>query len=174
MYSKARVAGHPVHPMLVAFPIVCYVGTLVGFAIYVADGQLFWLRLGIALSIAGAGLAVLAALPGFIDWAFGIPRASGAKPVGMIHGGLNLVAAGLVAATAYSYARDFNGPLVDGILGLALAATAVALTLPAGALGWTLVQTYHVGVRLTDAQAIDETAVQAHRLVPANRKRATV
>ena len=172
MYSKARVAGHPLHPMLVAFPIVCYVGTLVGFAIYVANGQQFWLRLGIALSIVGAGSAVLAALPGFIDWAFGIPRASGAKIVGLIHGGLNVVASGLMAAAAYSYASDFNGPLVDGNLGLALSAAAVALTLPAGALGWTLVQTYHVGIRLTDAQATDESRVQAHRLVPANRRRA--
>lgn len=28
MYSKVKVAGHPVHPMLVAFPVACYTGTL--------------------------------------------------------------------------------------------------------------------------------------------------
>ena len=34
MYSKVKVAGHPVYPMLVAFPVACYTGTLVGFAVY--------------------------------------------------------------------------------------------------------------------------------------------
>ena len=28
MYSKIKIAGHPVHPMLVAFPVACYTGTL--------------------------------------------------------------------------------------------------------------------------------------------------
>lgn len=171
MYSRARIAGHPIHPMLVAFPIASYVGALVGFAVYVANGHVFWLNLGTALSVVGAGTAVLAALPGFIDWAFGVPGSSGAKVVGAIHAVLNLLAAGLVAAAAYSYIRDFNGPLVDGTLGLALTAAAVALTLAAGALGWTMVQTYHVGVQLTRAQASDEISVQAHRVVPLHRAR---
>ena len=54
MYSKIKVAGHPVHPMLVAFPVASYVGTLVGFAVYAANGHQFWLNLAIALSIASA------------------------------------------------------------------------------------------------------------------------
>ena len=29
MYSKIKIAGHPVHPMLVAFPVAFHVGTLV-------------------------------------------------------------------------------------------------------------------------------------------------
>ncbi len=33
MYSKAKVDGRPVHPMLVAFPIAFYTGALVGFAV---------------------------------------------------------------------------------------------------------------------------------------------
>ncbi len=51
MYSKIKTAGHPVHPMLVAFPVACYVGTPVGFAVYAANGHLFWLNLAIALSV---------------------------------------------------------------------------------------------------------------------------
>ena len=30
MYSKATIAGHPVHPMLIAYPVAGYTGTLVG------------------------------------------------------------------------------------------------------------------------------------------------
>jgi uncharacterized membrane protein len=32
VYSKIKIAGHPVHTMLVAFPVACYAGTLLGFA----------------------------------------------------------------------------------------------------------------------------------------------
>jgi len=56
MYGKAKVGGHPVHPMLVAFPIAFFTGALVGFAVYAANGHQFWLNLAIALSVVGAGL----------------------------------------------------------------------------------------------------------------------
>jgi uncharacterized membrane protein len=170
MCSKAMIGRHPLHPMLIAFPVASYLGTLIGFAVYIANGHVFWLNLGIALTTVGAGSSLLAALPGIVDWALGIPKASEAKVVGAVHAVLNVSAVGLVAAIAYSYFPDFNGPLADGTLGLALAASAVALTLAAGALGWTLVQTYHVGVRLTAAQVAEEQAVQEHSVLPLSRK----
>ena len=74
MYSKIKVAGHPVHTMLVAFPVACYTGTFAGFAVYAANGHLFWLNLAIALNVAGVGGAVLAAVPGLADWTLGIPH----------------------------------------------------------------------------------------------------
>jgi len=45
-------------------------------------------------------------------------------------------------------------------IGLALAAAGVGVTVVAVALGWMLVQTYHVGVRLTPSQEQDEASVQ--------------
>ena len=36
MYSKAKLAGHPIHPMLVAFPIAFYTATVVTLIIYAA------------------------------------------------------------------------------------------------------------------------------------------
>ena len=60
MYS--RIAGHPVHPILVAFPVACCTGTLAGFAVYAANSHLFWLNLAIALSVGVIGTTVLAAL----------------------------------------------------------------------------------------------------------------
>jgi uncharacterized membrane protein len=62
VYSKIKIAGHPVHPMLAAFPVACYTGPLAGFAVYAANGHLFWLNLAIARSVTGTGTAVLAAL----------------------------------------------------------------------------------------------------------------
>jgi uncharacterized membrane protein len=172
MYSKVKIAGHPIHPMLIAYPVAGYTGTLVGFAVYAANGQLFWLNFAIALNIAGVGGALLAALPGFADWAFGIPRGSAAKTVGLAHAGLNVIALALFAISLGFYASHWNGPARDATLGLALSAAGVACTIGAGFLGWMLVQNYHVGVTLTRVQESDESTVQSVRLVRAHHGRA--
>lgn len=172
MYSKIKIAGHPLHPMLVAFPVAFYTGALTGFAVYAANGHQFWLNLAIALSIAGAGGAVLAALPGAVDLMFGVPRSSQARRVGVAHGSCNVVALGLFIAAAVSYVGNWNGPPAETTLGLALSAAGVFVTVAAGALGWMLVQIYHVGIELTASQAEDEVTVQRSRalhLVPHHR-----
>lgn len=172
MYSKVKIAGHPIHPMLVAYPIAGYTGTLVGFATYAATGHQTWLNFAIALNIAGVGGALLAALPGLADWAFGIPRGSAAKTVGLAHAALNVVALALFAICLGAYASHWNGPAKDATLGLALAAAGVACTISAGFLGWMLVQNYHVGVTLTTMQEGDETTVQSARLLRSGHGRA--
>ncbi|PZH10791.1 hypothetical protein C1I97_13490 [Streptomyces sp. NTH33] len=165
MYSKATVAGHPLHPMLIGFPVAFYTGTLAGFAVYAATGTQFWLNLAIALNVVGVGSALLAALPGFVDWSFGIPRGSAAKTVGLTHAGLNVAALVLFAITLGTYVTHWNGPATGPVLGLALTSAGVACTIAAGSLGWMLVQDYHIGIRLTPTQARDELAVQnVHRL----------
>lgn len=172
MYSKVKIAGHPVHPMLIAYPVAGYTGTLVGFAVYAATGHQFWLNFAIALNIAGVGGALLAALPGLADWALGIPRGSAAKTVGLAHAGLNVVALALFAISLGVYASHWNGPARDATLGLALSSAGVACTIGAGFFGWMLVQTYHIGVTLTPKQESDETAVQNARLVRSHHGRA--
>jgi uncharacterized membrane protein len=160
VYSKVKLAGHPVHPMLVGFPVASYTGTLVGYAVYAANGHQFWLNLAIALNLIGVCTAAAAALPGLADWAFGIPRDSAAKKVGMIHAGLNVTALGLFLAAVVSYAPDWNGPPASATLGVTLSAIGFALTGLAGFFGWMLVQDYHVGVRLAPEQELAEPAVQ--------------
>lgn len=160
MYSKATVGGHPVHPMLIAYPVAGYTGTLVGFAVYAANGQQFWLNFAIVMNIAGVGGALLAALPGFADWLLGIPRGSGAKTVGLAHAGLNVAALVLFAISLGMYAGHWDGPARGAGPGLGLAAAGVLCTIGAGYLGWMLVQTYHIGIQLTQEQERDELTVQ--------------
>jgi uncharacterized membrane protein len=160
VYSKVKIAGHPVHPMLVAFPVACYTGTLAAFAVYAANGHQFWLNLAIALNLIGVCTAAAAALPGLADWAFGIPRGSAAKKAGLVHAGLNVTTLGLFLAALVSYAADWNGPPASATLGLVLSAIGVVLTLAAGFFGWMLVQDYHVGVRLAPEQELAEPAIQ--------------
>jgi len=156
MYSKIKIFGHPVHPMTVAFPVAFYTGTLVAFIIYGAGSDMFWLKVAIAANVAGVGMAVLAALPGFVDWAFGIPGGTAAKRTGLIHLGLNVGALALFAITLGVYARYWNGPAESAGLGIVLSAIGVGLTILAGFQGWKLVQTHHVGVELTSKQAEQE------------------
>lgn len=99
------------------FCIACYTGTLVGFAVYAANGNQFSLNLAIALTAVGVDGALLAALPGFADWAFGIPRDSAAKTVGLAHAGLNVAALVLFAIGLGTYATHGNGPATGATRG---------------------------------------------------------
>ena len=163
MYSKVQIAGHPVHPMLVAFPVAFYTATLLGYAVYAATGDLFWWRLGLISNAAGVLGAVLAAIPGFIDWATGIPKGSPAKATGRTHMLLNVAALALFVVNLITQANRWmdatraaysTGEIdaFDPTLPLVLSAAGVLCTIGAGFFGWKLVQTHHVGVDLSEEQ----------------------
>src|SRR5205814_6508492 len=67
MYSKARIAGHPIHPMLVAFPIAFYTATVATLLAYVGTHEAFWFRIGMVANMAGIVMAVVAVITGAID-----------------------------------------------------------------------------------------------------------
>jgi uncharacterized membrane protein len=163
MYSKIKFFGHPIHPMIIAYPIAFYTGTLVGFIVYAATNDFFWLKLTIALNLAGIAMAVVAALPGFLDWLLGIPSGTGAKKDGLIHGLFNVAALGLFTASFISYASHWNGPATGAALGIALSAIGVGCTLAAGWYGWMLVQGWHVGVDLKGTQVQADPLMQEAR-----------
>jgi len=156
MYSRMKIAGHPIHPMLVAFPIAFYVAALLGYAIYGASENRFWFQLGYVANVAGVVMAVVAAIPGFIDWAVGIPSNSKAKGVGLTHMLLNVTALAVFAINALLQARQWNALVPDSTVATVLAAIGVGVTIAAGFFGWALVQTYHVGVDLSGEQQRDE------------------
>jgi uncharacterized membrane protein len=68
MSSPASIGKHPVHPMLVAFPIGLWVFALVCDVVGLAGGSPAWST--VALYATGGGIvgALLAAIPGFIDY----------------------------------------------------------------------------------------------------------
>jgi uncharacterized membrane protein len=69
MASPASIGGHPVHPMIIPFPIALWVFSLVADLIYLWRGNPVW-RDYIAFYTLLGGIigAVVAAVPGFIDW----------------------------------------------------------------------------------------------------------
>jgi uncharacterized membrane protein len=66
--STAQIAGHPLHPMLVVFPIAFFVGTFVTDIVYSANADAFWARVSFWLLAAGLAMGALAALAGFTDF----------------------------------------------------------------------------------------------------------
>lgn len=66
--STARVLGHPVHPMLIHFPIAFLVSTFVCDLIYWLTGNTAWSAATLYLLGAALIMAALAAVAGFIDF----------------------------------------------------------------------------------------------------------
>ena len=64
--STAKIAGHPLHPMLVPFPIAGFVGALVCDLVGTTDP--FWFRASEYLLAAGVVMALLAAAMGLTDF----------------------------------------------------------------------------------------------------------
>jgi uncharacterized membrane protein len=145
MYSKVKIFGHPIHPMLVAYPVAFYTATVVCYIVYNSNNNPFWFKVAVVANIAGVVMAALAAIPGFIDWLF-IPSDSRAKKTGLFHMVCNVLALICFAIAAWTEYPKWNE--ANPTLGWAIPLTAIGfiLTLTAGFLGWTLVQKHHVGV----------------------------
>ncbi len=126
METRLKLLGHPIHPMLIVFPLGLLATAVIFDVLYLittnADLAIFsfW---AIAAGIVG-GLA--AALFGLIDW-LAIPSGTRAKQVGLVHGGGNVVVVALFAVSWLMRLDDaaFAPNLLPLILGLAGAGLAL-------------------------------------------------
>lgn len=151
MYTKARIAGHPIHPMLIAFPVALYVATTVALIVFAANHDPFWYRAAFWANLAGVVMAAVAAIPGAIDLFTTVPGRSKARVTGYKHAGANVLALVLFVISDILIGRS----LYQGAFGVYLAAPLILCivgclaTVAAGWYGWTMVQTHHVGVKPT-------------------------
>ena len=137
MYSKIKLLGHLLHPMLVAYPIACYTGTFVAYLVYLLGGDPFWFKMGVVASITGVVMAAITAIPGFLDWFLGIPNDTAPKRTGMTHLLLNVVALVLFLIAALRTTGQFDAAKPDAGLVVVLALLGVGSTVGAGFFGWT-------------------------------------
>ncbi|MGH7662769.1 MAG: DUF2231 domain-containing protein [Gemmatimonadaceae bacterium] len=142
MQSKARLFGHPIHPMLIVYPLGLF-GTAVVFdIIYFFTGQAgaavtsYWM---IAAGVVG-GLA--AAVFGTIDW-IAIPKGTRAKKLGAWHGIGNVVVVALFAASWFARG-DYH--LATPVSAMVLGIIGVAIAVVTGWMGGELVDRLGVGV----------------------------
>ncbi len=66
MKSRAHIKGHPMHPILVSFPIAFFTGSLLFDLASLFTGKMELWQTGYWLQITGVGFALLAAVPGAI------------------------------------------------------------------------------------------------------------
>jgi len=59
--STAQIARHPIHSMLVPFPIVCFIGALLTDIAYYATANIMWTDLASWLLVIGVVMGVIAA-----------------------------------------------------------------------------------------------------------------
>jgi uncharacterized membrane protein len=143
MESKAKLLGHPVHPMLIVFPLGLWITSLVFDVLKKATGHK---ELSVASFWAiGGGLVggVLAAVFGWIDW-FAIPRGTRAKTIGLWHGVGNMVVAVLFGV---SWMLRMGAPNREPVtLAFVLSLMGISLGGVTGWLGGELVDRLGVGV----------------------------
>lgn len=96
MESRVKALGHPVHPMLVMFPLGLLVTAVVFDFIDLVGGPDVLGEVAFWNITVGLAVGLLAAVTGLVDW-LAIPRDTRAKRVGALHGLLNL---GLVVVFA--------------------------------------------------------------------------
>jgi len=142
MESKVKVAGHPVHPMLIVFPLGLLATSVIFDIITLSTSNSQWSSM--AWYMIGAGIigGLLAAVFGLIDW-FAIPANTRAKSVGLWHGGLNVL---VVVLFIGSFLLRRPDPANPSGLALALSFVAVVIALVGGWLGGELVDRLGVGV----------------------------
>jgi uncharacterized membrane protein len=140
--STAKVAGHPIHPMTVMFPVVLFIATLVCDILFAWTGELFWATLGLLSLGLGILTAAVAAVFGLIDY-FGDRRVR-AIPSATHH------MVGNVLVTAIQIGnwvwRFSGGPEAIVPTGLILSTIAFLLLGYSGWKGATLVYEHGVGV----------------------------
>ena len=78
--STAKIGDHPIHPMLVSFPIVCFIGTLITDIVYSQNLNAGWATASHWLLGIGLVMAALAAAAGLTDF-FGDKRIQGADAI---------------------------------------------------------------------------------------------
>jgi uncharacterized membrane protein len=140
--STAQIAGHPIHPMIIPFPIVFFVTTFVADVVYLVTDDGGWARASVWLLGAGLVTALLAALAGFADF-FGDGRVRKISDAWQHMVG-NLA---VVALQAINYFLRYEDPALSiAPAGVVLSAVVVLLLLFNGWKGWNLVYRHHVGV----------------------------
>lgn len=143
MRSKASIQGHPIHPILVSFPIAMWVGGFIFELLGVKWPNPGLWAAGFYSVIAGCIGAAMAAVPGLLDWMFSVPPDSSAKRRGLIHGGLNTL--NLLLFIYVAYRLGSPSTQADGVT-LVVMGVGVAILSVAGWLGGTLVYRNHIGI----------------------------
>ena len=142
MESHSKVAGHPLHPILIALPLGLLTTSLI-FDVR-AKTRLDATDSKIARALIGAGVlsGLVAAIPGIVDW-LNVPDNSRAKSIGLLHGGGNILALALFALSWKKRRPNETQPDTSAVALSVIAGAILGLT---GWLGGEMVYRLGIGV----------------------------
>lgn len=157
MASPASIMGHPIHPMLIPFPIALWVFSLVADLLYYWRGNEHWPLIAFYALLAGCLGAIAAAIFGFIDY-LAIKDKQVVK-VANWHARLNVLALLLFAASWYLRTDKGSDMVNDSLtIPVALSVLGVIVVTISGWLGGELVFKHGVGVNPQHDTPADEAA----------------
>ncbi len=142
MESRAKLFGHPVHQMLIVFPLGLLATALAFDAVTLATANGYWSELAYWMIAAGVVTGLIAAPFGLADW-LAIPIGTRAKRIGAMHGLGNVVVLGLYAV---GWLLRSDAPQSPGAAALILSFLGGGVALFTGWLGGELVDRLSVGV----------------------------
>lgn len=149
MRSTSQIKGHPIHPILVCFPIAFYTATLL-FDILAVTSDPAFLHTAFYMNLCAIVGAVLAAIPGVIDYFMTVPPKSSGKKRAAQHGLLNSTALVLFIIT---FIIRLSNDLPESSVLIPIESIGLILTVIAGWLGGTLVYRNQIGVDIRYAGA---------------------
>jgi uncharacterized membrane protein len=121
MKSTARVGGHPIHPMLIPFPLAFLTGSTAFDVLAATKQDQQYANTARHLAWAGLASAAVAAIPGLIDYATTVPEGK-PRRTATSHLIANLSALACFAVAASSRTDDLpdNRVLTCGLMGTVL------------------------------------------------------
>jgi uncharacterized membrane protein len=123
--SRVKLLGHPIHPMLIVFPLGLLATAVIFDILYVATANDDLATFSYYALVAGVISGLLAALFGLLDWTK-IPKDTRARRIGAVHGVGNVIVTGLFALSLASRWGDAaylptTLPMVLGLIGAVIA-----------------------------------------------------
>ena len=160
--STAQIAGHPIHPMLIPFPVACFVLAFASDLAFWRTPNDFWADASLWLLGVGLIMAALAAVMGLIDVLGDVQIRN--LSAAWLHAGGNVI---VVVIQLYSwYSRYEHGSAAIIPTGLTLSFVVVLILLFTGWMGWEMVYRHRVGVTDKPAQPV----ARAQEFPPARRR----
>ncbi|WP_233214062.1 DUF2231 domain-containing protein [Pollutimonas nitritireducens] len=133
MRTPASISKHPIHPMLVVFPIGLWVFSFICDLIGLAMGMpSTWTTVAFYTMVGGLVGALLAAVPGFIDLLYYQGGKPPVKKIALTHMAINLAAVVLYAVNIWLRTADS----VDLKTPIILSAVGVLMITIFGMAGW--------------------------------------
>ena len=142
MEARAKLLGHPIHQMLIVFPLGLLSTAVIFDLIHLITHTAMWSLISYWIIAAGIIGGLCAALFGVIDWWF-IPAGTRARTLGLWHGLGNVV---VVVLFTVSWLLRRPDPSAPSTLAVLFMLAGAALSLVTGWLGGELVDRLGVGV----------------------------